>query len=91
MYWEVLAAACRDGFTWFHFGRSSRDSGTYHFKKQWGAEEVQLYWYLLSQGGDPEAAIPQPQESYGWATRVWQRLPLSMARVLGPHLIAKIP
>ncbi len=91
MYWEILADACRRGFAWFHFGRSSRNSGTYHFKKQWGAEEVQLYWYFLSSGSEVCSETPQPQETYGWAGRVWQRLPLWLARTLGPRIIARVP
>ena len=91
MYWTILAGACRQGFDWFHFGRSSRDSGTYHFKKQWGAEEVPLYWYLLDGSGKPKTTVSAPQESFGWATKVWQKLPLALARRLGPYIIAKVP
>jgi FemAB-related protein (PEP-CTERM system-associated) len=91
MYWTILAGGCREGFEWFHFGRSSRDSGTYHFKKQWGAEEIPLYWYLLDGRGKPKTAVSAPQESFGWATKVWQKLPLPLARRLGPHIIARVP
>ena len=38
LYWETLAAACREGFARFDFGRSSLDSGTYRFKRQWRAQ-----------------------------------------------------
>ncbi len=92
MYWRILEQSCRDGFRSFRFGRSTINSGTYHFKKQWGAEEVPLNWYFVS--ASPKlaaaAAIP-PQESFGWASRVWQKLPLAVARRLGPRLIAGIP
>lgn len=91
MYWEILAGACRERFERFHFGRSSRDSGTYHFKKQWGAEEVPLYWYLLNDVRNPEAAVAPPQESFGWAARVWRKLPLWLTRWIGPRIIAKVP
>ena len=45
LYWETLRHACVDGFRRFDFGRSTRDSGTYRFKRQWGAEEEPLFWY----------------------------------------------
>ena len=46
-YWEAMQYAFAHGCTTFDFGRSSIDSGTYNFKRQWGAEPVQLYWQIL--------------------------------------------
>ena len=39
LYWETIRAGCMDGFRRFDFGRSTRGSGTYRFKRQWGAQE----------------------------------------------------
>ena len=47
LYWETIRAACVEGFRRFDFGRSSRGSGTYRFKRQWGAEESPLFWYTI--------------------------------------------
>ncbi len=91
MYWAIISDACRRRFGRFHFGRSTRDSGTYHFKKQWGAEPVQLYWHTLRTDGRTVGPPKSAQESYGWATRAWSRLPLRVARWLGPKIIAKVP
>ena len=91
MYWHILEQACGGSFRRFHFGRSSRDSGTYHFKKQWGAEPVPLYWYFLTPEENVNREIAAPQESFGWATRIWRRLPLRVSQLLGPRIIAKVP
>jgi len=91
MYWQVLEDACRDGYRWFHFGRSSRDSGTYRFKKQWGAEPLQLYWYYLTPKSTFQPSVAPPQEKYGWGIRLWRRLPLWLTRVLGPQILARVP
>ena len=45
MYWEVLKFAIANRYKTFDFGRSTIDSGTFRFKKQWGAEPKQLYWH----------------------------------------------
>ena len=37
LYWEMIRWGCKNGYQRFDFGRSSPDSGTYRFKKQWGA------------------------------------------------------
>src|SRR5205085_4728841 len=43
LYAETLKYAVESGVTVFDLGRSSIGSGTYKFKKQWGASERQLY------------------------------------------------
>lgn len=89
MYWNILADACRDGYSTFHFGRSSRDSGTYRFKKQWGAEGVPLFWNIFSnEKNQPEKS--NSQESFGLARKLWKKLPVSVANRLGPYIIAKV-
>src|SRR5690606_25981380 len=49
LYWELLKSSCLEKCLTFDFGRSTKDSGTYRFKAQWGAEPIQLnrYWYYL--------------------------------------------
>jgi len=85
MYWSILGAAC--GRTrQFCFGRSSRDSGTYKFKAQWGARPGQLYWNSLS-GAPHPADGTSPGRLTVLAQRLWQRVPASLARTLGPHVI----
>lgn len=90
MYWHILEDACRAGYEWFHFGRSSVDSGTYRFKKQWGATPLQLHWNFMTQAATPADASTPEQNSFGLASRMWQRLPLWLARYLGPHIISKV-
>lgn len=91
MYWHILEEACRDGFEWFCFGRSSYDSGPYRFKMQWGPEPVQLHWYYLAPNARAAAKASAMQQTYGWGTKVWRRLPLWLTRSVGPTIIAKVP
>jgi FemAB-related protein (PEP-CTERM system-associated) len=90
LYSAVLEYACREGYTEFDFGRSSVDSGTYRFKQQWGAQPRQLYWYYwLAEGRD----VPQlnPDNPKYRAIALWQRLPLSVANLVGPHIVKYLP
>lgn len=45
LYHGILSHAVREGYELFDFGRSAPDSGTWKFKKQWGAEESPLHWH----------------------------------------------
>ena len=39
----------------------------------------------------PDPYSKTPQDSYGWAVRIWQRLPVWLSNRLGPRIIAKVP
>jgi FemAB-related protein (PEP-CTERM system-associated) len=85
LYWEALQAACAEGFARFDFGRSTRDSGTYRFKRQWGAEEESLFWYTIPT--DLRRSAPSASNGHrATLSRVWQRLPLPLTRHLGPPI-----
>jgi serine/alanine adding enzyme len=91
LYWNLLRFSCEQGYRLFDFGRSSPDSGPYHFKLQWEAAPVPLQWqYWLPDG----AALPDlnPQNPrYQLAVRMWQRLPVGLTRVIGPPIVRNIP
>jgi FemAB-related protein (PEP-CTERM system-associated) len=86
LYWEIIKYACEQEFKYFDFGRSTKDSGTYHFKKQWGAESKQLYWqYYLPTGAQiPEATHTSLKEHF--MIGIWKRLPLRVTKILGPRI-----
>ena len=91
LYWEVLKYAMEQGYHTFDFGRSSKDSGTYRFKKQWGAEPVQCYWYTWNKSGETETSLSNENPKFQLAIRLWQRLPVGIAKIIGPHLVKYLP
>jgi len=90
LYWQMLEESCRRGAKSFDFGRSTQDSGTYVFKKQWGAQEVPLYWhYILNDG----AAVPElrpDSPKYRLLVACWKKLPVGIACLLGPRIIRNL-
>ena len=91
LYWEVIKRACDQGYKTFDFGRSTVGSGTYSFKKQWGAAVKPLHWqYVLLNGKE----IPQLNPSnprFKFLIEVWKRLPLGVANRLGPRIVRHLP
>lgn len=91
LYWEAIKHACKNGLRHFDFGRSTIDCGTYNFKKQWGAEPVQLnYQYILNRA----RRIPQVNahdNKYQVAINIWKRLPLFAANFVGNRVIRYLP
>lgn len=93
MYWEVLRAACDSGVKSFDFGRSHIDSGTYRFKKQWGANEVSLF-YRNYVGGVlmPSASTNFYRgKSASKLASIWQKLPMFLQMRFGPVVRRWLP
>lgn len=91
MYWEALRFSIERGCRVFDFGRSSVDSGTYRFKRQWGAEPRQLYWHYWLAGGGALPELNPNNPKFRLAIRVWQKLPVAVANLLGPPIVKNLP
>jgi FemAB-related protein (PEP-CTERM system-associated) len=91
LYWTILQRAIAVGAAELDFGRSTPNEGTYHFKKQWGAEPSALYWEydVVAGRGLPDQSPKNPK--FGLAIKLWQRLPVPIANVLGPPIVRCIP
>lgn len=90
MYWAVMERACAEGFKTFDFGRSMEGGGPYRFKKHWGFEPRALHYqyYLVKAAHIPDVSPANPK--YQLAVRTWQRLPLWLARTVGPFLARRL-
>jgi FemAB-related protein (PEP-CTERM system-associated) len=91
LYWEAIRFAIAQGLGRFDFGRSTPNEGTYNFKKQWGAEPTPLYWQYLLEPGAPLPELNPKNPKYDAAIRLWRKLPVSVTRFLGPHIVRNIP
>jgi FemAB-related protein (PEP-CTERM system-associated) len=91
LYWTCIREAIDEGFRTFDFGRSTPDEGTFHFKRQWGAEPRPLYWEykLLSRTELPNQSPTNPR--FRWAIEAWKRLPLRVTLMVGPSIVRGIP
>lgn len=86
LHWEAIRWGCKEGYRRFDFGRSSRGSGTYQFKKQWGAREEPLAWESWQQGSPRSALVESSEGAYGLLAETWKLLPVPVTTVLGPLL-----
>ncbi len=86
MYWNIMIHAAQLGFKVIDFGRSKKDSGSYHFKRRWGITPTPLpYQYqLVAQQEMPNLSPTNPK--FAMVIWAWQRTPLPLTRWLGPKL-----
>jgi FemAB-related protein (PEP-CTERM system-associated) len=86
LYWETIRTACAEGFRRFDFGRSSRGSGTYRFKRQWGTVESPLFWYTIPIHGRVRPVSSDEGRLAAYLTTAWRHLPLTVTRGVGPRI-----
>jgi serine/alanine adding enzyme len=91
LYWHMLKFAVEQRFKTFDFGRSTPNEGTFHFKKQWGAEPRELVWEYWTRPGEALPNLNPKNPKFDMAIRMWQRLPVPVASALGPHIVRNIP
>ena len=90
LYWTMLQWAVQHGYKTFDLGRSTPDEGTFHFKKQWGAQPLDLAWEYLGLSGDvPDQSPKNPK--FKAAIAVWQHLPVWLTNRVGPPIVRSIP
>ena len=78
LFWNLVEQAVHEGAEVLDFGRSALGSGSYLFKRSFGAVPVPLRWF--------SHRPPDLYRRYGPAQRVWRRLPRGLTGRLGPRL-----
>lgn len=89
LYWEALRFAIDSGSAHFDFGRCTRDSSTFQFKRQWGAEPVVLRWQYLAHA--ERSMGTSAGDTARRLTALWQKLPLPVANWVGPRITGNLP
>ncbi|SEO97749.1 FemAB family XrtA/PEP-CTERM system-associated protein [Aquisalimonas asiatica] len=90
LYWELMRRGCEAGYRLFDYGRSKQGTGSWSFKKNWGFEPQPLYYEFQLHRGDKVPDNNPLNPKYQRAIRMWQRLPLSVANVLGPRIVRNL-
>jgi FemAB-related protein (PEP-CTERM system-associated) len=86
LYWQILSGCVHSGADVFDFGRSHDGSGTFHFKRQWGAEPRPLLWAAFDPEGRPASDGALKPGDHTTLTRLWRCVPVTLASFVGPYL-----
>ena len=87
LFLSLMCRARERGYERFDFGRSKVGTGSFEYKTHWGFEPQPLnYEYRLVRGRKlPNLSPLNPRLSP--FVGLWKRLPLSLSRLLGPHIV----
>jgi len=91
LYWEMVRFAVDRGFAQVDLGRSTPGEGTFHFKRQWGAEPRELVWEYWTAGQQTLPDLSPKNPRFERAIAAWRRLPVGLTKVLGPRIVRHIP
>jgi FemAB-related protein (PEP-CTERM system-associated) len=91
LYWEVLKFAIDNQYQYFDFGRSSKDSGTFRFKQQWGAIPKQCYWHYWLKNNAEMPSLNPNNPKYKLVISLWKKLPVSVTKYIGPNIVKNLP
>jgi hypothetical protein len=91
LYWTLLEWAISNGFRRVDFGRCTKGSGVYEFKRHWNSEERALHWYYWLASGSQVPELRPDNPRFRLATRIWKHLPVAVANLLGPKIVRSIP
>jgi FemAB-related protein (PEP-CTERM system-associated) len=86
LYWDLMRRAAERGLRTFDYGRSKVGTGSYDFKRHWGftPEPLHYEYHLVRADAVPDVSPLNPK--YRLFIGAWQRLPLSLSRLIGPPL-----
>jgi FemAB-related protein (PEP-CTERM system-associated) len=90
LYWSLLERSVQRRQGIFDFGRSSPESNTYRFKKQWGASPEPAAWQYYSRRGNASDMRPE-NPRFRPLIGLWQNLPVALTRWIGPPIVRGIP
>jgi FemAB-related protein (PEP-CTERM system-associated) len=91
MYWVLMQRAVERGCRWFDFGRSKKGTGAYAFKTQWSMQVEDLPYEIMLVQRDSVPNFSPANPKFEMATKVWQKLPMGMTKLLGPHVVKWFP
>ncbi len=86
MYYALMNHARTRGCTHFDFGRSKVGTGAAAYKKNWGFEPQPLSYAKLSLDGSAPRSINPLDPKYSLQVKLWQKLPLPIANLIGPMI-----
>ncbi len=80
--WRVIQASCEEGRDSLDFGRTSLDnSGLRRFKQSWGSREQTVPYQRFNANNN--TLIPINDATTGWHIRLFNHLPIPLARLAG--------
>ncbi len=91
LYWALMSDSADKGYRVFDFGRSKKDTGSFHFKRHWGFEPRLLHYQYYLNNLEEVPNISPANPKYKRRIELWQKLPIWATKIIGPAIVKYIP
>jgi len=91
MYLKLMEFGVENGYKNFDFGRSRKGTGPYSFKKHQGFDPQPLCYQYYLHRADKIPNVNPSNPKFDVPKRIWQKMPLSLTKWLGPKIVRAIP
>ena len=91
MYWEVMRTAIEQGVRHYDFGRSKLNTGAHFFKTQWNMREYPLPYHFQLVRRKEMPNFSPANAKFKPAIAIWKRMPLPLAKLIGPPIVKLFP
>lgn len=86
MYFALMRHARKRGCKGFDFGRSKTGTGAAAFKHNWGFDGVPLTYASRTPAGVEKRSVNPLDPKYSLKVKLWSKLPLGLANIVGPMI-----
>lgn len=91
LYWRLIKQFTSEGFEIFHSGRIPNTDDTSLFRLGWGGTKYP-YYYVYYPVSDEETEYARKRgKKRDFFQAAWRKMPLFLARFLGPYVIRQFP
>jgi CelD/BcsL family acetyltransferase involved in cellulose biosynthesis len=93
-FWTIIADSVAQGFSTLDMGRSPAGSNASKYKSQWATRSQPIYQHTWSPNSQPATSVAtqaHSDERFQHFRRIWPKLPLPLAELVGPLIRRQIP
>ena len=89
--WELIQQLSRGPIETVDFGRSAPDSGGYIYKANWGTDVIPIYVDYIASDKNRIPLLKPENKKYQTAISLWKKMPVGLAKIVGPRLARYFP
>jgi serine/alanine adding enzyme len=91
LYWQLITRLAKEGIRICHSGRIPNTDQAFGYRLGWGGTKYTYYYQYYGAGeGKTEFSVKRGRKRELIAS-VWKKIPVSVARILGPTVVREFP
>jgi hypothetical protein len=91
LYWQLITRLAAEGITIFHSGRIPTTDLAAEYRLGWGGTKYSYYYQYYGLGEGKTEFSTKRGRKRQLVESVWKRMPVSLARVVGPLVVKQFP